>query len=107
MIFSFAFLISEHNIYNTSNILEHSKTKPNIINTTYVKSTVAEHSIEEKHKILFKETRILHPGNRIQNRVILECVEIELNDNTMSKQMDLFFVIGGKYFKGAQYNGIK
>ena len=50
------------------------------------KSTVAEHSIEERHKILFEETGSLHPENIIYNRIVLESVEIELNVNTMNKK---------------------
>jgi predicted GIY-YIG superfamily endonuclease len=50
------------------------------------KSTVAEHSIEQKHKILFEETKILHVENRILNRMVLESIEIELNGNNINKE---------------------
>ena len=59
------------------------------------KSTVAEHAIEQKHEILFEDTKVLHTEDRIHDRIVLESIEIELNENKMNK--DNCFVLSNRW----------
>ena len=49
------------------------------------KSAVVEHSIKEKHKIMFEHVSVLYKGGNVQDRLLKEAIEIRLNDNSFNR----------------------